>query len=540
MSLPAPEIFKAYDVRGIVGTTLTAEAVTQIGLALGTEAKLRDIKTIAVGRDGRLSGPELFSALAYGITRTGTDVIDIGMAPTPVTYFAADPLEGLIQPLVTSRESSQAAAAGEPQRVAVLAAADTPARLLIDALDSLGIVVESVSSLWQASATAWNSAATLQTSSILPDAAQIDAEQPTAATIVADGARLAWGWSQAGRLVCGGSIRVSPSQPPTAESNELAPLGGGPIDATSSALPPAPPLGPFADEADVPRLVAEWLAWSLQTGAAPNRITCLLNGSDRDTDSSQAAARFGRALGTSWAGATVDIVTSADAVGATLRRLCEVLDSTPAVRSAADNAALPTGLASLELRPGRSHRAMYIWSSVALTALAGALGILSWRTAAATVAAKNASEEWRRGWESVAEQSFPDALSPKPGVSASMQMWDEVRRLEDARRPADRAEPALPVMQELDSLSYVLSDPAYSLDSVEIDSKGTIRVIAVANDIAAAELLFEAIKLVAGTNSVDWTATYRARTDKGESKVTATFNAKWDPALLTPPTRTPL
>jgi len=92
MSLPAPEIFKAYDVRGIVGTTLTAEAVTQIGLALGTEAKLRDIKTIAVGRDGRLSGPELFSALAYGITRTGTDVIDIGMAPTPVTYFAAHQL----------------------------------------------------------------------------------------------------------------------------------------------------------------------------------------------------------------------------------------------------------------------------------------------------------------------------------------------------------------------------------------------------------------------------------------------------------------
>jgi phosphomannomutase/phosphoglucomutase len=92
MHTPAPEIFKAYDIRGIVRTTLTPETVRQIGQALGSEAAARGIKAIVVGRDGRLSGPELSGALAYGITHSGVDVIDIGRVPTPMTYFAAHEL----------------------------------------------------------------------------------------------------------------------------------------------------------------------------------------------------------------------------------------------------------------------------------------------------------------------------------------------------------------------------------------------------------------------------------------------------------------
>jgi phosphomannomutase/phosphoglucomutase len=92
MHTPAPEIFKAYDIRGIVHTTLTAETVRQIGMALGTEAVARGVKSIVIGRDGRLSGPALAGALADGITSTGTDVIDIGRVPTPMTYFAAHEL----------------------------------------------------------------------------------------------------------------------------------------------------------------------------------------------------------------------------------------------------------------------------------------------------------------------------------------------------------------------------------------------------------------------------------------------------------------
>jgi phosphomannomutase / phosphoglucomutase len=89
MNFIAPEIFKAYDIRGIVDQSLTVDAVRHIGQALGSAARECGLKTIAVGRDGRLSGPELASALAEGINRAGVDVVDIGCVPTPVTYFAA-------------------------------------------------------------------------------------------------------------------------------------------------------------------------------------------------------------------------------------------------------------------------------------------------------------------------------------------------------------------------------------------------------------------------------------------------------------------
>jgi phosphomannomutase/phosphoglucomutase len=91
MPHPAPEIFKAYDIRGIVGRSLTEDTVRLIGRALGSEARERGKgpQTVAVGRDGRLSGPALAAALMRGIRESGVDVIDIGMVATPVTYFAA-------------------------------------------------------------------------------------------------------------------------------------------------------------------------------------------------------------------------------------------------------------------------------------------------------------------------------------------------------------------------------------------------------------------------------------------------------------------
>ena len=88
IALPA-EIFKAYDIRGIVGKTLTPEICRAVGQALGSLARERNQSAIAVGRDGRLSGPELAGALMQGITSAGVDAIDVGCVPTPLTYFAA-------------------------------------------------------------------------------------------------------------------------------------------------------------------------------------------------------------------------------------------------------------------------------------------------------------------------------------------------------------------------------------------------------------------------------------------------------------------
>ena len=87
------EIFKAYDIRGIVDKSLTETVTSQIGQAIGTEATLAGDQSVVIGRDGRLSGPSLAAALSAGIRSTGCDVIDIGMVPTPVTYFATHHLE---------------------------------------------------------------------------------------------------------------------------------------------------------------------------------------------------------------------------------------------------------------------------------------------------------------------------------------------------------------------------------------------------------------------------------------------------------------
>ena len=101
MTTLPPEIFKAYDIRGIVGRTLTPAIVRAVGRAVGSLARERGSDAFAIGRDGRLSGPELLSALSDGIRAAGVDVIDVGMVATPMTYFAAHHLQTGCSVMVT-------------------------------------------------------------------------------------------------------------------------------------------------------------------------------------------------------------------------------------------------------------------------------------------------------------------------------------------------------------------------------------------------------------------------------------------------------
>jgi phosphomannomutase/phosphoglucomutase len=95
------EIFKAYDIRGIVGKTLTPAIVEAIGHALGSEARQRAQKEICIGYDGRLSGPELADALSEGIRKAGVNVVNLGMVATPMVYFAAHHLNNGCGVMVT-------------------------------------------------------------------------------------------------------------------------------------------------------------------------------------------------------------------------------------------------------------------------------------------------------------------------------------------------------------------------------------------------------------------------------------------------------
>ncbi|PKM11941.1 MAG: phosphomannomutase/phosphoglucomutase [Gammaproteobacteria bacterium HGW-Gammaproteobacteria-3] len=96
-----PEIFRAYDIRGIVGKTLTHEIVHDIGRAFGSEAKKLNCQTVVIARDGRNSSPDLSDALARGIVSTGCDVLDLGMVPTPVLYFVAHHTTGRTGVMIT-------------------------------------------------------------------------------------------------------------------------------------------------------------------------------------------------------------------------------------------------------------------------------------------------------------------------------------------------------------------------------------------------------------------------------------------------------
>ncbi len=86
-------IFKAYDIRGIIGKTLDAGIARHIGRAFGAAALAKGERKVVIGRDGRLSGPELSAALSEGLRDAGVDVIDLGMVATPMVYFGTNVLE---------------------------------------------------------------------------------------------------------------------------------------------------------------------------------------------------------------------------------------------------------------------------------------------------------------------------------------------------------------------------------------------------------------------------------------------------------------
>lgn len=93
-TIPA-SIFRAYDIRGVVGDTLNKEFATLIGRAIAAENIARGQRSIAVARDGRLSGPDMLGALIDGLRAGGCDVVNVGQVPTPVLYYAASTLEGV-------------------------------------------------------------------------------------------------------------------------------------------------------------------------------------------------------------------------------------------------------------------------------------------------------------------------------------------------------------------------------------------------------------------------------------------------------------
>ncbi len=97
----SPTIFKAYDIRGVIGRTLDAGVATQVGQAFGRAVLAKGERSVVIGRDGRLSGPELAAALAAGLQAVGVDVIDLGVVATPMLYYGTKVLGAASGVMVT-------------------------------------------------------------------------------------------------------------------------------------------------------------------------------------------------------------------------------------------------------------------------------------------------------------------------------------------------------------------------------------------------------------------------------------------------------
>jgi hypothetical protein len=414
---------------------------------------------------------------------------DAGSAPlTPLAHFAQSPLDASVQALgpeaaLPATPPSKRGVVAPSKRIPVLVSADTPARLLLDALDARSVRVHRVTSLWQGLAAAWDAP---------PSGDPGLTTAATVATVLIDPVgRMVWSWSIRGTLLAAGTLRV-------------------PILRDESG---ADIVSPGPDHAA--RLCAEWLSWSAQVGSGPTRITILA------PEGSPSAATFGEALTKLWKGATADFVTSPDPLLATLKRLAAQVEvGSGAARPVADS------LASLEDRPGSMHRSSHVWVAAGVATLAVALFVLAFRLSRDGSASDAAAGAYREQWTKLVESAVPGAMSSLDGPLLALQ--DEVDKKEKDFKPPERVELALPILQELETLSMVLGSGEIQLDELDLDSgQNVVRLRVTAASTERAEEIREALRAIGGSNIVNWSEPQYPSNAQPGQKLAVTYLGNW-------------
>jgi hypothetical protein len=413
---------------------------------------------------------------------------DAGSAPlTPLAHFAQSPLDASVQPLgldaVSDAKPAKRGVITPSKRIPVLVAADAPTRLLLDAIDARGIRVLRVASLWQAMAAAWDPR---------PAAEQTLTTATTVATVMIDPAgRIVWTWSIRGTLLAAGTQRL-----PMIRSE------------TGADIPT-----PSQDHAA--RLCAEWLAWSAQVGSGPTRIVIIA------PDDVPACAAFGQALTALWKGATADFVTAPDPLLATLRRVAASIEvGSGVIRPVAD------ALSALEDRPGSLHRSTHVWVAAGIAALSIALFALAFRLSRDASSSDNAAASYRQQWTKLVETAAPGAMNSLDGPLLALQ--DEVDKKEKDFKPPERVEPALPILQELETLSMVLGSGEIQLDELDLDSgQNVVRLRVTAASIERAEEIREALRAIGGSNISNWSEPQYPSNAQPGQKLAVTYLGTW-------------
>ncbi len=476
-------------------------------------------QTPAVESDARAAAEWLADRLSRNgkaISRLIVDV-DGGVCSWVTTNDTSDQvLRALIEPRFDEGESTQASrfpglqgetalqplheresvrrptkkSQSEPQRTPVAALPVVPARLLIDHLDRLGIRVHTVEALWQAIAQAWDPSMSVGLGG--ENAQRVIAEtQPIVAVVVLDPAgRLVWSWSHAGTWLAGGSLRLQTRKP-----DEL-PTDSG--QATSAQRP-------LVTTADIGRLGADWLAWSVQIGCLPART--IIVGDPAVDPAGLNAQGIAQALLRTIPDAAIDFVRESDPLGATLSKLAD-----------RETAQLP-GIEELTNRPGRSHRAMYVWSTAALLGAAALLAVGAWKIWSM---ASDRSQE-ARNIEGQYLALVKDTNLPLRTALIDLEL--QLSKLKQSRVDLSSViQPPRPVLQELEALSFVLASNEITLRELSVTSV-SVSIKADVADTRTFEELSQAIRSVAGSSITDW----RTNLVQRGARVECTFTGTWPP-----------
>jgi hypothetical protein len=278
-----------------------------------------------------------------------------------------------------------------------------------------------------------------------------------------------------------------------------------------------------ADE--VNRLVAEWLSWSMQTGLSPSHVTCVMTEHDPEM-----VAEFGQALGRLWPNTTIDAVMMADPIAATLSRAAERLESTP--REAAASLTPRSSLVGLSTRHGRAHRQMYVWGSLAVAGAAVIATSISLRLQNLATQARGEAATVAGESDKLVKEHFPDARRG-PGYSLLQATTDEVLRLRNLAEPPKRAEPPMPLLEELETISMVTGNANYALETIDLESSSSaiLKLGIVANSLSEAEAMTEALNSIAGSGVLRWEEPSQYDTNSRPGKFRINYTARWAPRV---------
>jgi len=318
--------------------------------------------------------------------------------------------------------TSVQALAVAPSRAPVISLPDVSIRVLIDSLDGMGVRVGRVESIWHAMALAW----TRSDSSDRDDRFAGSDETDIGVLLIDRDASSAWhalwAWGRGGLLTAGGIARVP----------EGAIVGVG-SDAKQLAG----------------RLSADWLAWSAQIGRSPRRVVCLVPDDDA-TDPSPLLS----AISKTFSDSSIDAVRVPDGTEATLARLAERTPGGRLAREASTDDPR-SSLVALGRRPGRSHRAMYRWATLAMLITGGALAALGWKLDSVGSESAERAEQIRADNRAAFAEAFPlqaDHAFPSDVINARL------NELRQASRGPDNTVRSKPIMEEIDTLSLILNN----------------------------------------------------------------------------------